>query len=71
MRGTNGPRDDRTKPERERQIPEETTYMWNLEYDTNEPIYEAKPGSQAERTDLLPKGRGLGEDGVGVWDEQM
>ena len=24
----------------ERQIPYDITYMWNLKYDTNEPIYE-------------------------------
>ena len=36
-------RDDHTKwskSERERQISYDTTYMWNLKYDTNEPIYE-------------------------------
>ena len=26
--------------ERERQIPYDITYMWNLKYDTNEPIYK-------------------------------
>ena len=31
-----------TKPERERQIPYDITYMWNLNYDTNEPIYETE-----------------------------
>ena len=29
-------RDDHTKSERERQIPHEITYMWNLNYDTND-----------------------------------
>ena len=33
-------RDYHTKSERERQIPYDITYMWNLKYDTNEPIYE-------------------------------
>ena len=28
--------------ERERQIPYESTYMWNLKYSTNEPVYEAQ-----------------------------
>ena len=42
-------RDDHTKwskSERERQIPHDITYMWNLNYDTNEPIYEREKGSR-------------------------
>jgi len=32
--------------------------MWNLKYDTNEPIYKIKTNSQTKRTDLwLPRGR--------------
>ena len=34
-----------SKSERERQIPDDITYMWNLKYDTNEPIYETETGS--------------------------
>ena len=30
----------RSKSERERQIPYDITYMWNLNYDTNEQIYK-------------------------------
>ena len=30
----------------ERQIPYDITYMWNLKYDTNEPIYETETESQ-------------------------
>ena len=30
-----------SKLERERQVPYGITYIWNLNYDTNEPIYEA------------------------------
>ena len=44
-----GPRDDYTKQsksEREKQIPYDITYMWNLKYDTNEPIYETETDSQ-------------------------
>ena len=33
---------------RERQIPYDITYMWNLKYDTNEPIYETETESQTE-----------------------
>ena len=37
-----GPRDDHikwNKLEREKQIPYDITYMWNLKYDANELIY--------------------------------
>ena len=32
-------RDSQIKLEREMQIPNDITYMWNLKYGTNEPIY--------------------------------
>ena len=68
-----GPRDYHTKQsksERERQIPYAITYTWNLKYDINEHIYETKTDSQIQRTDLwMPRGRG--EEGLGVWDQQM
>ena len=35
-----------SKSERERQIPYDITYRWNLKYDTNEPIYETETDSQ-------------------------
>ena len=34
-----------SKSERERQIPYDITYMWNLKYDTNQPIYETESGT--------------------------
>ena len=34
------------KSERERQISYDITSMWNLKYDTNEPIYKAEMDSQ-------------------------
>ena len=43
---TDGPRDYHTKwskSERERQIPYDITYIWNISYDTNEHIYETDP----------------------------
>ena len=43
------PRDYHTKwnkSERERQIPYDITYMWNLKYDTNEHIYKTETDSQ-------------------------
>ena len=51
------------KSERERQIPYDIAYMWNLIYDTNE--YSTKQ-KHSQRTDLwLPSGRGLGEGRIG------
>ena len=44
-----GPRDYHTKwskSERERQIPYDITYMWNLKYDTNALIYKTETDSQ-------------------------
>ena len=32
--------------QKERQIPYDITYMWNLKYDTNEPIYKTEADSQ-------------------------
>ena len=43
------PRDFHTKwskSEREKQIPYDIIYMWNLKYDTKEPIYETETDSQ-------------------------
>ena len=37
-------------------------------YDTNELIYETETDSQMQGTDLwLPRGKGGGRDGLGVW----
>ena len=44
-----GPRDCHTewsKSEREKQVPYDITYMWNLKYNTNELIYETETDSQ-------------------------
>ena len=35
-----------SKSGRERQISYDIAYMWNLKYDTNEPIYETEAESQ-------------------------
>ena len=43
------PRDYHTmwsKSERKQQIPYDITYMWNLNYGTNEPIYKAETDSE-------------------------
>ena len=37
--------------------------MWNLKYDTDEPIYETETDSWTQGADLqLPRGKGLGEE---------
>ena len=55
--------------QKEKEIPCDTTYIWNLKYDTNELIYERETDSQTYRTDLwLPRGRGVGEGRIGIWD---
>ena len=57
----------RSESEKERQIPYDTVYMWNLNYDTKEPIYQTE--SLTQKTDwCLPGERGYwGKDGVGGW----
>ena len=35
-----------SKSDRERKIPYDITYMWNLKYDTNELIYKTETDSQ-------------------------
>ena len=52
-----------SKSERERQI-YDITYMWNLKYDTNEPVYETE--STTWRTDLW-WGEGWQRDGIRGW----
>ena len=67
MDGTRGYHPKRGKSERERQIPYDITYMWNLKYDTNELTYKKETDSESQRTDWLPRGRGGWErDGLGV-----
>ena len=44
-----GPRDGHTKwsqSDREKQIPYDITYMWNLKNITNQPVYKTEIGSQ-------------------------
>ena len=60
----------KTKLKRERQILYGITYVWNLNYDTSEFIYETE--SQTWRTDCgCQRGSGWGRDGLGVWDSKM
>ena len=43
--GPRGYHTKRSKSERERQLPYDITYRWNLKYDTNQHIYETKTDS--------------------------
>ena len=52
----------------EREIPYDITYIWNLIYSTNEPIYIQDTNSWTWSTHLwLIRGRGREWDGFGVW----
>ena len=61
-------RDYHTKSERERQIPYyHITYMWNLKYDTDEPIYETNRITDTENRRVVASGGALGE----VWSGRL
>ena len=47
----------------ERQTPYDITYVWNLKYKTNEPIYETEMGQQIEKRLVVAKGKGNWELG--------
>ena len=53
----------------ERQIPFDISYMWNLKYGTNKPIYKTETDSQTQRTDLwLPRRCEKRKwDGLEIW----
>ena len=58
-----------SKSERERQIPHDITYIWNLEYDTDERICATETDSWTQKTDIVVV-KGEKEDGrnwVGGW----
>ena len=51
-----GPRHDQTKwikSERERQVPHDITYMWNLKYDRNKCVYETETDSETQTADVV------------------
>jgi len=47
-----------SQSERERQIPCDITYMWNLKYDTNEPSMKQKQTHRHRVDWWMPRGRG-------------
>ena len=57
-----------SKSERERQIPYDITYMWNLKYGTNEPIYKAEIHRDREQICGFQGLGGRERGGLGVWD---
>ena len=61
-----GTRDFHPKAERERQIPYDITYMWNLKYGTNEPIDRNKLMDVENRL-AVAKGEEEGVGGTGNW----
>ena len=68
----NGPRDYQTKgskSDRERQIPYDITYMWNLKYDTNESIYQTEIDSQTIENRLVVS-KARGEGGM-AWESEI
>ena len=67
MDGTRDSHTKRSKPEREKQIPYDTTYMWNLKYGTDNPILK-RNGSWPRRADLgFPRGKGEGVGQMSIW----
>ena len=62
-------RDDHTRQSqsgRERQIPHDITYTWNLKYDTNEHNYEKETDSQTENERVVAKGKTVREGWTGI-----
>ena len=59
----------RNKPERERQTLFDATYIWNLKYDTDEPVHETNR-IRGIHTRLVVASRGgrWVRDGLGVWN---
>ena len=65
-----GTRDSHTKcskSERERQIPYDITYTWNLIYSTNEHFQRTEMYGVGEQICGCQEGRGREWDGLGAW----
>ena len=56
--GMTATRDYHSKSERGRQMSYDITYMWNLKYGTNEPIYKTGMDSQTLKQTCGCQGRG-------------
>ena len=55
-----------SKSEKERQIPYDITYMWNLKYDTN--VSTKQKQTYREQTCGCPGGGGMGDGGETDWE---
>ena len=56
----------KVQSERERQVSYDITYMWTLNYGTNELISKTETDSQTERADMwFPRGRWVEEGRTG------
>ena len=53
--------------EREKQIPCDTTYMWNLKYDTDELVYKTDTESGHRDRLVVSEGEGFRGGWGGVW----
>ena len=49
---------NRSKPERKRQTPYDITYLWNLKYGTDDPIYKTETNHISEEQTCDSQGRG-------------
>ena len=70
-RNMNATRDDynkQSKSQRERQITNDITYLWNLKYDTKEIIYKTETDvGHRKQTCGCQGGGSWGRNGVGGW----
>ena len=57
-------RDYHTSEVKKRKTPNDVTYMWNLNYNINEFIYETEATHRKDRL-LVAKGEGFGEGLIG------
>ena len=65
MDGTSGSHADWSKSERERQIPYDIAYIWNLRYSTNEPFHRKEKIMDLENRLVVAKGEGEGVGWLG------
>ena len=56
-----------SKPNRERPILYDITYMWNLKYGTNDLSMKQKQTHSHREQTCFQGGEGCGKDGVGSW----
>ena len=67
MDGTRDSHLEGSKSERERQIPPNIPYNWNLIYGTKEPFHKKENRGLGEQTCGCPLGQGREWEGLGAW----